>query len=136
MPDLARFLEAQEDSFDRALAEIGAGRKTGHWMWFVFPQLRGLGRSPVAQLYGIADAAEAAAYLAHPVLGARLERIAAALLAHAGTPAEAILGPVDALKLCSSMTLFAAVPGAPPVFAQVLAAFCDGPCRFTRQALA
>lgn len=105
-------------------------------MWFVFPQLRGLGRSPTALHYGL-EPGEAAAFLADPMLGPRLVQISRALLAHAGhRSATSILGTVDALKLRSSMTLFAAVPGADPVFAAVLAAFCDGPCPQTRALLA
>lgn len=100
-------------------------------MWFVFPQLRGLGRSPVALRYGL-EPEEAAPFLADPLLGPRLITISRALMAHAGRRSAAeIFGPVDALKLCSSMTLFAAVPGAGPVFTAVLTAFCDGPCRRT-----
>ena len=107
MDGLARFHEAQENVWKQALAELRAGRKTTHWMWFVFPQLAALGRSPTALRYGIADLAEARAYLADPVLRARLDACAGAVLLHAGTPPEAILGPVDALKLRSSATLFA-----------------------------
>ena len=104
MPDLARFRDAQAPVYATALAELAAGAKRSHWMWFVFPQLRALGRSATAQRYGIADLAEARAYLADPVLGPRLTQCAEALRAHAGTPPEAILGPVDALKLRSSAT--------------------------------
>lgn len=104
-------------------------------MWFVFPQLRGLGRSPAALHYGL-EPEEAAAFLADPLLGPRLATISRALMAHAGRRnAEQIFGPVDALKLRSSMTLFAAQPGADPVFAAVLAVFCDGPCPRTRAML-
>ncbi len=104
--DLERFVTAQDEggTYDRALAELRAGRKASHWMWFVFPQLAGLGRSPMAQRYAIASLAEARAYLAHPVLGPRLLEATPAL--H-GASAEAVLGGVDALKLRSSMTLFA-----------------------------
>jgi uncharacterized protein (DUF1810 family) len=123
---LERFLAAQEATFDRALAEVSAGRKQSHWMWFIFPQLRGLGRSERAQFYGIADRAEALAYLAHPVLGPRLLAVARALLAQERRDADAVMGAVDALKLRSSMTLFAALPGADPVFGQVLAEFFGG----------
>lgn len=94
-------------------------------MWFVFPQLRGLGRSPTAEHYGIADLAEARDYLAHEVLGARLKEISNALMPHRGTPARAIFGPVDTLKLRSCMTLFRAA-GDIAVFDNVLAAFFDG----------
>ncbi|MFN6952572.1 MAG: DUF1810 domain-containing protein [Albidovulum sp.] len=106
MPDLGRFHDAQAATFDRALAELKAGRKTSHWMWFIFPQLAALGRSETAIRYGIADLAEAQAYLADPVLRARLDACADAILGHPGVPAETILGPVDALKLRSSATLF------------------------------
>jgi uncharacterized protein (DUF1810 family) len=93
--------------YERALAELRAGRKTGHWMWFVFPQLDGLGWSPTARRYAISGLAEARAYLAHPVLGARLEQCCDALLAlPAGSPAQDVLGAIDALKLRSSVTLF------------------------------
>ncbi|TFL19860.1 DUF1810 domain-containing protein [Jannaschia formosa] len=105
MPDLSRFHDAQADTYATALAELRAGRKRSHWMWFVFPQVAGLGRSPTARHYAIADLAEARAFLADPVLGPRLEQAARALLAHA-PPAEAILGGIDAMKLRSSMTLF------------------------------
>ena len=121
--DLGRFVSAQNGLYDQALAELRAGRKQSHWMWFVFPQLAGLGRSEKARFYGIDGAAEARAYLAHPLLGARLRRCAEVLLGHAGTRAEAILGPVDAIKLRSSMTLFEAVAGDPAPFAAVLDAF-------------
>lgn len=123
---LERFVLAQRRSHDTALAELRRGRKQSHWMWYVFPQLRSLGRSDMSWHYGIADLEEARAYLAHPALGPRLAEAAAAVLAHAGTPAAAILGPVDANKLRSSMTLFSAVPGAPAVFGQVLERFFDG----------
>jgi uncharacterized protein (DUF1810 family) len=118
--DLGRFVSAQNGLYDQALAELRAGRKQSHWMWFVFPQLAGLGRSEKARFYGISGGAEARA---HPLLGARLRSCAEALLGHAGTRAEAILGPVDAIKLRSSMTLFEAVAGDPAPFAAVLDAF-------------
>lgn len=133
--DLERFVEAQARVWPRPLEEIERGRKETHWMWFVFPQLRGLGRSAMAQRYGIADLDEARAYLAHPVLGARLKEIAHALLKHEGTPPEAILGPVDALKLRSCATLFAEAGGG-PVFAALLDAFYGGePCPETLRLL-
>lgn len=103
--DLSRFHDAQRGVVETALAELRAGRKRSHWMWFVFPQLRGLGRSETARFYGIDGLAEARAYLADPVLGARLEAAARAMLAADGA-AEEVLGPVDAMKLRSSMTLF------------------------------
>lgn len=124
---LERFVEAQNGSYAIALSEIEAGRKRSHWMWYIWPQLKGLGHSPMAQHYGIADAAEARAYLAHPTLGPRLAEISRAMLAHRGRAPEEVLGGIDALKLRSSATLFAAQPGADPVFAEILDAFYDGP---------
>lgn len=124
---LDRFIEAQRDSYATALSEIEAGQKRSHWMWYIWPQLRGLGHSPMAQHYGIADAAEARAYLAHPTLGPRLVEISRAMLAHRGRAPEDILGGIDALKLRSSATLFAAQPGADPVFGEILETFYDGP---------
>ncbi|WP_422032263.1 DUF1810 domain-containing protein [Roseovarius sp.] len=124
---LERFTEAQDRVWPAPLEEIQRGRKDSHWMWFVFPQLKGLGRSATALHYGIDDRAEAAAYLAHPVLGPRLLEISRAMLSHAGTAPETILGPVDALKLRSSATLFEAAEG-DPVFADIIEAFHDGEC--------
>ncbi|EAR52915.1 hypothetical protein OG2516_10646 [Oceanicola granulosus HTCC2516] len=135
--DLARFVEAQEGTYATARAEIAAGAKASHWMWFVYPQLRGLGRSETARFYGIAGRDEAAAYLAHPVLGPRLVEMSELLLRHRDRAPEAIFGGIDALKLRSSMTLFAALPDAPPVFANVLDAFFAGArCPRTEAALA
>jgi len=126
MDPLGRFVAAQEQVYPRALAELRAGQKRSHWMWFVFPQIAGLGLSAMAQLYAIVDRAEAEAYLAHPLLGPRLSDCTDALLGWAGhRTAEAILGPVDALKLCSSMTLFEAAGGSPH-FTEVLDAFYEG----------
>ncbi|SDS31032.1 DUF1810 domain-containing protein [Actinoplanes derwentensis] len=125
MNDLDRFVRAQDGVFDRALAELTAGRKRTHWMWFVFPQLDGLGASANAQRYGIRDLAEARDYLAHPVLGPRLTQCAEALLAHRGLTAGEILGYPDDLKLRSSMTLFARAAAEPGVFEQVLAMYYD-----------
>jgi uncharacterized protein (DUF1810 family) len=107
--DLERFVAAQDGggTYERALAELRAGRKTSHWMWFVFPQIEGLGRSPTAQAYAISSLAEARAYLEHPLLGPRLRECAAALLGLDGEDPVAVMGPIDALKLRSSMTLFA-----------------------------
>jgi Uncharacterized conserved protein len=124
--DLSRFVEAQAGTYDRALAELRAGRKTGHWMWFVFPQVAGLGRSPTAQHYAISGLEEARAYLAHPVLGPRLVECAQALLDLPGDDAVAVLGPVDAVKLRSSMTLFAHADPAQPVFRAVLERYAGG----------
>lgn len=126
MPDLDRFLAAQAATHAAALAELGQGRKAGHWMWWTFPQLACLGRSPTARAYGIADAAEARAYLAHPVLGPRLVEAARAMLGNRGQRPEAVLGEVDALKLRSAATLFAAQPGAPPELRAILDAFYGG----------
>ena len=124
---LQRFVSAQEGTYARALAELGAGEKRSHWMWFVFPQLAGLGRSPTAQFYGIAGRAEAEAYLAHPLLGSRLHEITMAMLRWAGQrSATEMLGSVDALKFRSSMTLFEEVAGDSGLFAQALEGFCSG----------
>lgn len=124
--DLDRFLAAQTGAYDDAIAELRRGRKTGHWIWFVFPQIAGLGRSATSAYYAIASLAEARAYLAHPVLGARLRECAAILLAVPGRRIEEILGPVDALKLRSSMTLFQRAASDEPVFGQVLERYYDG----------
>jgi uncharacterized protein (DUF1810 family) len=124
--DLERFVAAQAGSFADALAELEAGHKRSHWMWFVFPQMAGLGRSETARFFGIRSADEARAYLAHPVLGSRLRQCCAALLRHRNKGVEAILGGIDALKLKSSMTLFEAVADDPAPFAAVLDAFHDG----------
>ena len=115
--DLERFVDAQTDVYPQALAELRAGRKRSHWMWFVFPQIAGLGSSPMAQRYAIAGLDEARAYLAHPVLGPRLVEAAAAV--PGGDPVET-LGGIDALKLRSSMTLFAHADPGEPAFRAVL----------------
>ncbi len=125
--DLQRFVSAQEPVFATALAELQAGRKRTHWMWFVFPQLRGLGFSPTATFYGIASLAEARAYLAHPLLGSRLERCTSAVLAIDGGSLHDIFGSPDDMKFCSSMTLFAlAAPDARSIFRQALDRWCRG----------
>jgi uncharacterized protein (DUF1810 family) len=124
--NLDRFLEAQERTYDQALTELRRGHKRSHWMWFVFPQLAGLGRSPTAQLYGISGAEEAAAYLAHPVLGVRLRECTHALLELPGNDPVAVLGLVDALKLRSSMTLFAQVSEDDKTFELVLDQYYGG----------
>lgn len=112
MAGLDRFVAAQAGTYDRALRELRAGAKQSHWMWFIFPQLAGLGRSPTARLYGIADLAEAQAYLADPLLGPRLAECTDAMAGWAGVlTAVEILGQVDALKFTSSMTLFEAAGG-------------------------
>ena len=123
--NLQRFIDAQEGIYETALAELRAGAKRSHWMWFIFPQLAGLGRSSTAQFYGIASLAEARAYLDHPLLGARLRECVEALLPWRGRPAEQILGPIDTLKLRSSLTLFDRVEPR-SVFAAGLAAFYEG----------
>ena len=128
-PDpLVRFVEAQDGIYRQALAELIAGRKRGHWMWFVFPQLKGLGRSPTSHFYGLESAAEARLYLDHVLLGPRLRECTAALLGHRGDSAEAILGAIDAMKLRSSMTLFDRVggEGEGEPFGQCVAAFFGG----------
>jgi len=108
--NLQRFVDAQNGLIDTALAELGAGSKQSHWMWFVFPQLDGLGRSATAKFYGISSIEEARAYLEHPLLGSRLRKCVASLQQWSGRrSAEQILGPVDAMKLRSSLTLFDAV---------------------------
>ena len=120
--DLQRFVAAQDagGTYDSALRELRAGRKTSHWMWFVFPQLAGLGRSSTARHYALSGPDEARAYLAHPVLGPRLRECVSALTALGTTDAVAVLGPVDAQKLRSSMTLFALVAPEEPGFREVL----------------
>jgi uncharacterized protein (DUF1810 family) len=125
---LERFVSAQDarGTYDAALAELRAGRKTSHWMWFVFPQLAGLGLSEMSRRYAIASLDEARAYLAHPVLGPRLQECARALLGLDGRTATEILGPVDALKLRSSLTLFARAAPEDPLFGEVLDRYFDG----------
>ena len=127
--DLERFVRAQDESgtYEQALAELRRGRKVSHWMWFVFPQLAGLGRSSTARYYALGSLAEARAYLAHPVLGARLRACAAVLTGLSGRRAEDVFGGVDALKLRSSMTLFAQAAPEEPVFAEVLERYFPGP---------
>lgn len=124
--DLSRFVEAQESDFPQALSEIKSGRKRSHWMWYIFPQLEGLGRSSTSQFYGIKDLSEAEDYLHHPLLGSRLAEISTELLKLEKNNANAIFGSPDDLKLKSSMTLFTKVPGAPPVFRDVLNKFFGG----------
>ena len=125
---LGRFVSAQETggTYARALSELQAGHKTSHWMWFVFPQLAGLGSSPTAQRYAIASLAEARDYLHHPLLGARLRECARVLIELTGGPAPAIFGGVDAMKLRSSMTLFARADPGEPLFVAVLERYFAG----------
>ena len=126
MSGLDRFVEAQRASYAAALAELRAGSKRSHWMWFVFPQIAGLGRSETARFYAIIGAGEARAYLAHPLLGPRLTECTRAVLDHAGERPETIFGRVDAMKFRSSMTLFEAVADEPAPFAQALEQFYAG----------
>ena len=123
---LERFVAAQDPVWPSVVAELRAGRKQSHWMWFVFPQIAGLGRSPMAQRYALASVLEAADYADHPVLGPRLRQATELMLAHAGEPPEAILGGIDAMKFRSSMTLFALARPQEPCFGAALDAFWDG----------
>ena len=123
---LERFVEAQDGVHTRALAELRAGRKTSHWMWFVFPQVAGLGSSPMSQHYAIGSLGEARAYLEHPVLGPRLVECARAVASHPDRTAREIMGSPDDAKLRSSMTLFALAADSEPVFQQVLDRFFAG----------
>jgi len=133
---VSRFLEPQEATHQAAFAELEAGRKTTHWIWWELPQLAVLGRSPRAVAYGLSGLDEVVEYLAHPVLSERLLELVQALLRHQGTPPEAILGAVDAKKVQCMATLFSHVPGAPPAFHQVLDAFYGGePCAQTEAAI-
>ncbi len=126
--ELERFVEAQDTggTYGRALEELRGGQKRSHWMWFVFPQVAGLGRSPMAQRYAIASIDEARAYLGHPVLGPRLLESSQALLSVTDRSAEEILGGIDALKLRSSMTLFGRADPREAVFGDVLRRFFGG----------
>ncbi|HTE02474.1 MAG TPA: DUF1810 domain-containing protein [Mucilaginibacter sp.] len=124
--ELKRFVDAQQRDYEVALAEIKNGRKRGHWMWYVFPQIRGLGFSSTSQHYAIHDLNEAQSYLRHPILGQRLVEICKALLELDGSNAHLVFGSPDDLKLKSSMTLFAAVPGSDLVFQQVLEKYYQG----------
>lgn len=126
MNDLKRFLEAQEKDFERALAEIRNGRKQSHWMWYVFPQIAGLGFSSTSKFYAIKDGAEAESYLTHPVLGKRLIEISNALLEVEGKTTNQIFGSPDDVKLKSSMTLFGALENTNPVFQGVLDKYFTG----------
>jgi len=123
---LGRFLDAQNQVYLKALSEIKSGKKDSHWMWFIFPQLKGLGRSETADFYGIENKQEAAAYLRHPILGKHLLEITSALLEIEEKTARQILGTPDDLKLKSCMTLFANIENAPLVFEEVLAKYFNG----------
>ncbi len=133
--DLQRFVDAQRADYDRALAEIRAGRKSSHWIWYVFPQMKGLGFSEASRFYGISGLDEARAYLAHPVLGQRLLECVGAMLALKGS-AEDILGGVDALKFRSSLTLFSIAAPDAPAFGAALARYFSGPDKKTIALLA
>jgi uncharacterized protein (DUF1810 family) len=126
--ELDRFVSAQDSggTYAQALAELRRGRKTSHWMWFVFPQVAGLGRSGTAQRYAVSGFDEARAYLAHPVLGPRLRESAEALLGLENASAEQVLGSVDAMKLRSSMTLFSRAAPDEQLFGDVLERYFDG----------
>ncbi|UOG73613.1 DUF1810 domain-containing protein [Hymenobacter tibetensis] len=123
---MQRFIDAQARNYSDALAEIKRGRKQTHWMWYVFPQIQGLGFSETAKFYAIQDEQEAEAFLKHPVLGSRLVDISRALLALASNDPYQILGSPDDMKLQSSMTLFGSLPNADPVFQAVLDKFYSG----------
>ena len=124
--DLERFVIAQENVFDLALKEIRLGRKTGHWMWFMFPQIAGLGSTGTSRHFAIQDIQEAMDFLTHPLLGPRLVKACQALLELEANDAHALFGSPDDLKLRSSMTLFDAVPATFPVFGRVLDKFYEG----------
>ena len=124
--DLERFIAAQKTAYDVALAEIKSGRKQSHWMWYIFPQLQGLGFSETAKYYGIKNKHEAEAFLQHPILGSRLIRICNSLLQLHTNNAHQVFGSPDDLKLKSSMTLFASLSNTNPVFQQVLNQFFNG----------
>jgi uncharacterized protein (DUF1810 family) len=127
--DLERFVRAQDSggTYQRAVAELRNGRKISHWMWFIFPQIAGLGRSPMAQTYAISNLAEAQAYLAHPVLGPRLVECVEVVASHRGLSAEQIFGGIDAIKLRSSLTLFARADPDQEVFREVIDQYFEGP---------
>lgn len=124
--NLERFVDAQNGIYDTALAELRAGHKRTHWMWFIFPQIEGLGHSAMAQRYAIRSADEAAAYLAHPVLGPRLRACAAAVASHHDRGVDEIFGHPDNLKFHSSMTLFADIAPDEAIFQTCLDQFFDG----------
>lgn len=124
--DLDRFISAQEGIYAGVLDELKRGRKVGHWIWFIFPQVAGLGYSAMSQQYAISSLDEARAYLAHPILGPRLRECAATALAATGRTALEIFGSIDAMKLRSSMTLFHRAAPEEPVFEHVLERYYDG----------
>ncbi|MEZ0182435.1 MULTISPECIES: DUF1810 domain-containing protein [Flavobacterium] len=124
--DLARFLDAQNKLYLTALSEIKKGKKETHWMWFIFPQVKGLGKSDTANLYAIADLKEASEFLEHPILGKHLIEISELLLTFKRKSADGILGDLDARKLRSSMTLFSMTENTNPIFQEILDAFFSG----------
>jgi uncharacterized protein (DUF1810 family) len=124
--NLQRFVTAQAEDYDCALEELQRGRKESHWIWYIFPQVAGLGHSPMAQEYAIQSREEAVAYLNHPILGARLKQCCEALLKHQGKKVEDIMGFPDDLKLRSSMTLFSMISTEDSVFHKVLKTFYSG----------
>jgi len=123
---LSRFIKAQDGSYELALKEIKNGKKTSHWMWYIFPQINGLGHSEMARFYAIKNLNEARTYLHHPVLGERLVEISSELLNLATNDAAAVFGSVDSMKLKSSMTLFSLLEDTDPVFQKVLDKYFDG----------
>ncbi len=124
--DINRFVKAQENMYPFALNEIKNGKKRSHWMWFIFPQLKGLGKSEMSKYFGIEDIAEAKEYLEHPILGARLREISEAILSLNLNNPYTIMGHIDGLKLQSSMTLFAEIEGKDSVFGRVLDKYYNG----------
>ena len=124
--DLTRFLDAQNKLYLTAYSELKKGKKQTHWMWFIFPQIKGLGKSTIANYYAIANLKEAEDFLNHPVLAKHLIEICKVLLAYKKKSAEAIFGELDAKKLCSSMTLFSQAENADPVFQEILDVFFSG----------
>lgn len=124
--DLGRFVEVQEANYQQALSELRIGKKRSHWIWFILPQVLGLGSSPMSIRYAIRSLAEAKAYLEHPVLGARLRECVAAMNSHAGVTASDVLGEIDARKFRSCLTLFAQVSGSEPLFREALSKYFSG----------
>ena len=124
--DLSRFVDAQATAYSTALAELRAGHKRTHWIWFVFPQLKGLGRSTTADHYGLSGLEEARAYLAHPLLGERLREVTTAMLVHESQSASVVLGELDAMKFRSCMTLFSRVEPSESLFGAALERFFNG----------
>ena len=135
--DLQRFIKAQESAYARALKEVRNGRKTTHWMWYIFPQLAGLGTSQTSRYYAISGRLEAKAYLMHPILGHRLTEVTLALMAVEGRTAQQIFGAIDAAKLRSSLTLFSSISEEGNIYEKALNKYFDGkPCAFTLRAVA